>query len=87
MKWYCKVYKTKRGWHISSVNDRGGGSECGTPNLSRAIYECLNNNKLEECLPDYIEIKSLKYTPREAVKKFMRPGFWYDRIYPQFKVL
>jgi len=87
MKWYCKIEKTKRGWSILNKNEVGGGSFSGTSNLARAISECLDTNKLEECLPDYIEIKGLRYTPQEAVKKFMKRGFWYDRIYQQFKVL
>ncbi len=87
MKWYCKIEKTKRGWSIANKNEVGGGSFSGASSLARAIYICLSNGKLKTCLPEYIEVKRIKYTPQEAVKKFMKKGFWYDRIYQQYKVL
>jgi len=87
MNWYCKIEKTKRGWSIANKNEVGGGSFSGASTLQKAIFECLSIDKLETCLPEYIEIKRLRYTPQEAVKKFMRLDFWYDRIYPQYKVL
>lgn len=87
MEWYCKIEKTKRGWSIANKNEVGGGCFSGTTTLLRAIYECLKTDKLETCLPEYIEVRGLRYTPKEAVRKFMRRGFWYDRIYQQYKVL
>ena len=87
MKWYCKIDKNKRGWSVANINEIGGGCYSGAPTLQRAIYECLKTDKLESCLPGYIEVKGIKYIPQEAVKKFMVRGFWYDRIYQQYKVL
>lgn len=87
MKWYCKIEKTKRGWSIASKNNMGGGCFSKAYNLQKAIFICLGIDKLAECLPEYIEVKGLRYTPEEAVKKFMKKGFWYDRIYQQYKIL
>ena len=88
LRFWSIITKSKRGWSVATVNEKGGGCYSGTHNLSNAIYECLCKDKLaEDCLPEFIEVKGIKYTPAEAVKKFMKQGFWYDRIYPQFQVL
>ena len=81
------ITKTKRGWNVAKVNDKGGGCYEGAHNINHALYCCLHTNILEECLPTSIEIKGVKYTPQEAVQKFMKLGFWYDRIYPQYQVI
>lgn len=88
LRFWSTITKSKRGWSVATVNEKGGGCNYGAGTLSIAIYECLDADKLgKDCLPEYIEIKGVKFTPAEAVKKFMKRGFWYDHIYPQFQVL
>jgi len=88
LKFWSVITKSKRGWSVATVNEKGGGCYSGASTLETAIYECLSEDKLaEDCLPEYIEVKDTRYTPQEAVKKFMKVGFWYDRIYKHFQVL
>ncbi len=87
LTWFCVITKTPRGWNVSRLNSKGGGCSEGSHNLKHAVHTCLQTGILEECLPEYIEVKGVKFSPTEAVKKFMRKDFWYDRIYPQYQVL